>query len=301
MQMPTQVENLLVNLRNQILDISGQSEVARGRVPTGVRSGVAVAYMQEEDDSKIAPTVENMEDAVALMGSLTLSRFGQFYHVNRILRFYRRDGVFDTLKFKGADLKNNTDVVCQSGSAMPKSKAARQQYTLQLVEMGILKDPHKIEQMLELGQGEPDDTDKAIAQANRENNMMLHGQPKGTIMSPDQHEADDPEAMEPLPTAIPVYAWHNHTVHIQRHTSLMMDEEFDRLTISHPEIVRLFNEHISMHQAELQKQQQQQMQMLLAAKGAPDGPPGNSPTSPAVSQNGSTPDLEQQAAEGAPQ
>ena len=53
LQMPAQVENLLQGLRAQILDISGQSEVARGRVPSGVRSGVAVAYLQEEDDSKI--------------------------------------------------------------------------------------------------------------------------------------------------------------------------------------------------------------------------------------------------------
>jgi hypothetical protein len=88
--MPAQVENILNNLREQILDISGQSEVARGRVPTGVRSGVAVAYLQEEDDTKLAPTVENMEEEIARMGSLTLERFGQFYTLQRTLRFYRR-------------------------------------------------------------------------------------------------------------------------------------------------------------------------------------------------------------------
>jgi hypothetical protein len=72
--------------------------------------------------------------------------------------------------------------------------------------------------------------------------------------------------------AVPVKEWHNHEVHIQRHTSVMMDEEFDRLTITHPEIVRLFDEHIAMHQQVLQKRQQEQMQMMLAAKGAPEAP-----------------------------
>src|SRR5262245_22642640 len=90
LEMPRQVENLVVALRDQILDICGQSEVARGRVPSGVRSGVAVAYLQEEDDSKIAPTIENMEEAIALMSSLTLERFSQFYSVPRMIRFYRR-------------------------------------------------------------------------------------------------------------------------------------------------------------------------------------------------------------------
>jgi hypothetical protein len=278
LQMPPQVENLLRGLRDQINDISGQSEVARGRVPQGARSGVAVAYLQEEDDSKIAPTIENMEDAIALMGSMTLERFSQFYTFERVLRFYRRDGIFDVRKFMGSDLKNNTDVVCQSGSAMPKSKAARQQFTLELIQLGVLKDPHKIEQELELGRGEPDDTDKAVAQANRENNMMLHGVWKTQVTG----DVGDPETegFERLHAAVPVKAWHNHQVHVARHTSVMMDEEFDSLAISKPDVVRLFDEHLAMHQKQLQAQRAAEMQMLLAAKGAPDGPPGTggSPT-----------------------
>jgi hypothetical protein len=269
-QMPAQVEQILTNLREQILDISGQSEVARGRVPTGVRSGVAVAYLQEEDDTKIAPTVENMEEEIALMGSLTLERFSQYYVLSRILRYYRRDGMFDVLKFKGADLKNNTDVICQAGSAMPRSKAARQQYVLELVSLGIEQDPHWIKQALELGEGEPDDTDKAIAQANRENNTMMHGSDLEQVRRPTPGSSEE-DVKKWTAVAVPVKSWHNHQVHMARHTSAMMDEEFDRLAISHPEIVRIFDEHIGMHQQEIQAAQQAQMQMLAAAKGAPDG------------------------------
>lgn len=277
LQMPQQVENLVAALREQILEISGQSDVARGRMPSGARSGVAIAFLQEEDDTKIAPTIQTMEDSIALMGSLTLERLSQFYTFPRILRFYRRDGIFDVLKFKGADLKNNTDVVCQSGSAMPKSKAARQQYALELASLGLEKDPRKLEQILELGQGEPDDTDKAIAQANRENNMMLHGAWR-TQTTAETHTADDD--FTKLHAAVPVKAWHNHQVHVMRHTSVMMDEEFDDLAIAHPEVVRLFDEHLNMHYQQLQAQAQQQQQALMAAKGAPDGPPtpaGGSP------------------------
>lgn len=274
LQMPAQVENLLVGLRNQILDISGQSEVSRGRVPTGVRSGVQVAYLQEEDDTKLAPTVENFEESVALMGSLSLSRIAQFYTIPRTLRYYRRDGLFDVVRFKGADLKNSTDVICQAGSAMPKSKAARQQYVLELAQMGLIRDPHKLEQMLELGQGEPDDLDKAIAQANRENQMMLRGKVAAQYKTAEDAQPEDEEVTSPV--AVPVKSWHNHQVHIARHTSVMMDEDFDRLSISNPEIVRLFDEHIAMHQQELMKQQMAEMQMLAAKKGAPDGPPGQS-------------------------
>lgn len=274
LQMPAQVENIIVGLREQILDISGQSEVARGRVPSGVRSGVAVAYLQEEDDTKIGPTVENLEEAVGLMGSMVLERYSQFYTFERVLRFYRRDGIFDVRRFKGADLKNNTDVVCQAGSAMPKMKAARQQYALELAQLGLETDPRKLKEMLELGVGEPDDTDLAIAQANRENNMMMVGVWKAQTMDQGAHaQQPDEEAFKQMSAAVPVKSWHNHQVHIARHTSVMMQEEFDNLAISRPDVVRLFDEHLAMHFKEVAQQQQQQAAMLQAAKGAPDGPP----------------------------
>src|SRR5262245_41555149 len=245
LQMPSQIENLIVGLRDQILDISGQSEVARGRMPTGVRSGVAVAYLQEEDDTKIGPTIATMEESISLMGSMVLERFAQFYSFTRILRFYRRDGSFDVRRFKGADLKNNTDVICQAGSAMPKMKAARQQYALELATLGIVKDPKKLMEMLELGQGEPDDEDKAVAQADRENNMMLYGVWRGQTNYDSQGNSVDEDAhFERLHAAVPVKAWHNHEIHIKRHTGVMMNEEFDDLAIQKPEVVQLFDQHI---------------------------------------------------------
>jgi hypothetical protein len=97
-------------------------------------------------------------------------------------------------------------------------------------------------------------------------------------------EAED---LQKVATAIPVKAWHNHSVHIARHTSFMMEPQFDDLQTSHPEIVRLFDEHLAMHQQEADKQMQQKMQMLLAAKGAPDGKPaGQQAQNPLASQNG---------------
>lgn len=287
LQMPAQVESLLAGLREQILDISGQSEVSRGSVPTGVRSGVAVAYLQEEDDTKLGPTVENMEQAIALTGSLILERFSQFYTTSRILRFYRHDGKFDAIKFKGTDLKNNTDVVVQAGSAMPKMKAARQQYTLELVSLGVLTDPKEIKEELDLGSGEPDNNDKAIAQADRENNIMLHGMSMGLFTLPQG--ASDEQVTSTVSAAVPVKAWQNHVLHIERHTSQMMDEEFDTLSITKPGIVRLFDEHVQQHQQFLAQQQQQQMQQQLAAKGAPEGVGGTPAGQQRVGGVGGTP------------
>ncbi len=193
--MPAQVEDLFQMMRTQILDISGQGEVSRGSLPTGARSGVQVAYLQEEDETRLGPTAENLEDAIARMSSLALSRVSQFYHTDRIVRMYRRDGEFDVVKFKGADLKGNTDVNVLAGSAIPKSKAARQQYVLELVQLGVERDPKRIKDMLELGMGEPDDVDKAYAQANRENHAMIQGVTTGHV--PDYYSLPDQDQHQP--------------------------------------------------------------------------------------------------------
>jgi hypothetical protein len=284
LQMPAQVESLLAGLREQIMEISGQSEVAHGNVPTGVRSGVAVAYLQEEDDTKIAPTIENMEYAIALEGSLTLERFSQFYVTDRIIQFYRPDGRFDAMKFKGANLKDNTEVICQAGSAMPRSKAAKQQYTLELVSLGILTDPEQIEEMLDIGSGAPSVKDMNIQQAERENNIMLHGLAMGMFHM--QRDASPDEQARTVSAAVPVKAWQDHPTHIEHHTMQMMDEEFDKLQVTHPGIVRLFDEHVAMHQKMMADQQQAMAQAQESAKGAPEGagggPAGNGAAPPQV-------------------
>jgi hypothetical protein len=364
--MPAQVENLVAALRDQILDISGQGETSRGRVPSGVRSGVAVAYLQEEDETRLGPTVENFEEAVSQMASLILARYSQYYITDRMLRMYKRDGEFDVFKFKGADLKNNVDVIVMAGSALPKSKAARQANVLELINMGIERDPKRIRDMLELGQGEPDDVDKSYAQATRENQAMVQGILTGSMskfyqaaspqavgvegealaqgngqvqptpdaemgmMEPGMQEPSalpdelQPEGAAPMPgemaglpgdfeggsplervargmmeepeasltgeqapsddakrgpVAIPVKKWHNHKAHLERHYSFMMDEEFERMAVNHPEIVRLFDEHTGMHEQVLSEQRNAELEALMAQRGAP-GQSGEGAISP---------------------
>lgn len=336
--LPTQVENLVVGLRDMILDVSGMGEVSRGRVPSGVRAGNMLAFLQEEDETKIGPIIEDYEDSIAKMASLTLSRFAQFYTTQRLLRAYKPGGRADVRKFKGSDLKNNTDVVVQAGSALPKLKSAKQQYVMQLVEAGIERDPKRIKDMLELGEGEPDEVDMAFAQADRENDLMLRGvqnqldqeemavfgggsnggppapppgmeggmqgeyamgpggmMPGQEMMGTEEQSpipgppSSDPEqaaiqeqlagavpgqlmmqeGAQPSSFAVPVKKWHIHEAHIKRHRHVMMGAEFEKLALTHPDVVRIFDEHVAMHEQALQQQQAQQMAMMQAAQGGP--------------------------------
>jgi len=303
--LPTQIENLVVGLRDMILDVSGMGEVSRGRVPSGVRAQNMLAFLQEEDESTIAPISEDFEDSIARMATLTLSRFSQFYTVDRMLKAYRPGGRADVRKFKGANLKGQTDVVVQSGSALPKLKSSKQAYVIQLVQMGILKDPKQIRDYLELGEGEPDEVDMAYLQADRENDIMmrsvrnqlkkgeeaLYAKPPEPEPEPDEMGMMPTPEMEPegLPTgagqapemglttdseegssfAVPVKQWHLHEAHLQRHRRIMMSAEFEALALTYPDVVRLFDEHTTMHEQALQQEMMQQMQMMALAQGGP--------------------------------
>ena len=286
MEMPQQVEDLVNILAQQMGDISGQSDVASGRVPSGARSGVAVSYLQEEDDTKIGPTIQDMEDSIAYLGSLTLERFAQYYAAPRILRFYRRDGEFDVLKFQGSDLANNTDVVCQAGSALPRNKAAKQQFTLDLVDKGVLTDPKQIMDMLELGEADPDLADLQVAMANRENKYMTVGMPAPMF------DTEETDARKMKPVAVPVKKWHNHALHLKRHYATMSTPEFDKLQTAKPEIVRLFDEHTAQHEQFLAQQAQQQLQTIQATRGAPGGVPAGQQAADGTPAGGSQAELQ---------
>jgi len=56
-ELPKYIMDLVNILKEHILEISGQGEVSQGQVPAGARSGVAIAYLQEEDDTKLGVTV----------------------------------------------------------------------------------------------------------------------------------------------------------------------------------------------------------------------------------------------------
>jgi hypothetical protein len=266
-QLPPQVENLMAAMRSEILEISGQGETSRGNVPSGVRSGVAVAYLQEEDETRLGPTVEDFEDGLSVVGSLVLSRAAQFYSIERTLRVHRSDGFWDVVKFRGADLRGQTDVITQAGSALPRHKAAKQQFVLDLVQMGIETDPKRINQMLELGEGEPDAHDLSASQAQRENMIMMRGVKMGMVEM-QQGEGEGQEQ----PMAIPVENWHLHDVHLDKHYKVMMSTEYEQ-AIKDPQwgqiIMRLFQEHTGMHEQVKQQQMQQQLEMMQAQQGGP--------------------------------
>ncbi|HEX7025376.1 MAG TPA: hypothetical protein VF187_11215 [Gemmatimonadales bacterium] len=215
--------------RNEILEISGQHEVSRAQVPSGVRTGIAIAYLQEQDDTRLNPTAQELERAFEQVETYKLRLARQFYIEPRVARIVGEDRVTEVIEFTREDIPDGADVRVQAGSSLPQSRVARQEFVLELWRERLIQDPRVALRMLEFGdvEGIFEDTDLDVAQAERENEGLKQGL---------WHEPEDFE---------------NHLVHIHEHNRYRKTQEYDALP---PEIQELFRHHVALHQQFLGQQ-----------------------------------------------
>lgn len=274
--MPAYVRELIPTFREFINLISGQGETSQGQVPAGARSGVAIAYLQEADDTRLGPTVQEYEETIERFSSQLLAVIAQYYTIKRTISLYRRNAEPEVFDFEGSMLAGNTQVVVQAGSALPRSKAAKQQFILDLWDRRIEQDPRKVRQYLELAEGEADEWEIDLQQAERENKRMLMG--------------ERPSILE----------WYNHPAHHYEHRRFMKTQDFENLP---PEIQRIFMDHDAIHTLFEKRQQMEmaaQQAMMAGGPGAPPPDPNamgggesmngtNNPEGPPAQFSGQTP------------
>jgi hypothetical protein len=245
-EMPMYVQQLIETFKANILEISGQGETSQGKVPAGARSGVAIAYLQEEDDTKLGPTVQEFEEMIERSHLQILNGFAQFYDAPRTIQIYKPHSEPEVFDFMGSMLEGVAGLEVQAGSALPRSKAAKQQFVLDLFDRGLIQDPSVVKQWLELGQGEPDEAEVDKTQAERENRELQTGQPQ------------------------PVEEWYNHAMHHLVHRRYMKSPEFFELPAP---IQQMFKDHDEEHSRfERQQMQEQLIQGAMGGNGNGGGP-----------------------------
>jgi hypothetical protein len=196
---------------------------------------------------------------------MILETIAEKYEIPRTVTLYRKHGDPEVLDFQGSMIEGNTNVIVQAGSALPRSKAAKQQFILDLWDRKLEQDPRKVREMLELSQGEPDEWDIDLDQAERENREMLQG--------------NAPEVKE----------WHNHPAHHYQHRRFMKSADFAEMD---PNQQAIFEAHDAEHTAFEQQQAQEQQWAQGAAPAPGEGD---------MSQNGTQPGAEgQNVPEGPP-
>lgn len=282
--LPSYVLQEVDRLVQDMDDVSGQHEISRGQNPSQVTAYSALSYLQEQDESKLAASVSSVEEFVEKIARLYLKYVVYFWDLPRTVRIVGRDKMVDAAAWKGSDLRGNTDIRVEAGSAIPLGKQQKQSFLLDLFKLGAIA-PEMLFELLEMNDVQDAQQDFLVdkQQAMRENIMIseLGDQMQPEIMQPSV----DPNTGMQIPPQIPQIflpnSFDNHEAHIQYHNNFRKSQEFDRASDM---VKQLFEHHVMLHQYALMGG----VTPSSVATGGPAGPPIGAPE-------------QQVAAPGAPQ
>lgn len=209
----------------EFMYISGQQEVSHGSTPAGVTAGVAIQMLQEQDDTKLAPTIQQFARFKRKYLSYLLKMVKYMFTEERTVQLIGTNRRTDVLTFRGSDL-TSTDVRFEDISATQLTKAAKQQYIIELVNAGVLNpqtDKDLILRMLELGVSDElyDAFEIDIQQALNENSRWAKGD-MGTVTRD----------------------FFNHEVHVAQHNKFRKGDEYTMLDMDMQAIV---DAHVQEH------------------------------------------------------
>ena len=272
-QLPPYVAEELQSLDRDLEDISGQHQVSRGSTPPGVEAATAIAYLQERDDSYLAPTFASIEEGLARTARIALSLAAEYWTGERTVKIVGDNNGFSAEMFRGSDIARATDIRVEAGSALPTSKAAKQALIMDMMKLGIIPPEDGLE-LLDISTLSPYTDSRGTRpdelRAQREN-VMFKNLAEMSVMNhyrswqmgveqqnPAMYNQDTGSPLAP-PAVIPVNKWDNHAVHIQEHDNFRKSPAYDLLTNSQKAEL---NKHIDMHEQALVALQAQQMQAM---------------------------------------
>lgn len=244
--LPASYQQVLVTLMNSFMELYHQHEVTQGTNKSDIRSGEMVALLLEQDDFGNVPTHAVFEESLERLMSRVLRRIQQGYKTERVISITGRDEEYEVMAFKGADLKNNTDVHVIKESSLPDSKVARQYRIMENYEKGLYgspEDPKTRKRVLQMLDEVPDDIKDIFAEDNLDRQVA---KVENDTMS--KHPEID----------YLVNAYDNHEVHLEEHRMFQKQPEFQRLKLQNPDqflvLTKTFMKHEAQHHKYLAEQ-----------------------------------------------
>ena len=244
---PAYVENEISINERDLEEIGLIHEVSKGTTPPGIRSGVAIQFLQEQDQTVFAPVISRFEAQESVAGTYLLELVKEKYKEPRILKIMGEDAEIEVIDFTASD-KMPTQVQVVTGSALPQSKVARQQLILQGFQAGLFGNPQdeairrRVLSLMEIGAVEAlyKDVRADEKKAMKENRLFERGQ----VMDVD--EFDD------------------HDVHIMMHDLFRKTERYRNIQETDPELAKLIDAHVATHMQLSPKMQAQNAQAQMA-------------------------------------
>lgn len=247
--LPNDIDRECDRLLNAMDRLSGVSQLSKqSMVPTNVTSGVAIAGLAEQDDTRIGLEAENIKHCLASVGKKWLILYRDNVKYPRMVEDIGKNDEFEISQFTGNDL-TSFDVFVESEPEASDTLSQRRQKVIELLNSGLFNDTQtgnitnegriKVFEMLELGDWESftEADDDQQRRAARENNAMIIGE-----MAKLREFDDD-------------------VMHISMHNNFRLKAEYEEALEKNPEIDALFEEHVNAHLESLQVKAAAEQQM----------------------------------------
>lgn len=248
--LPASYQQTLQVVMSSLMELYHQHEVTQGTNKSDIRSGEMVALLLEQDDFGNVPTHAVFEESLEAVMGRVLRRIQKGYKDDRVIAIVGKDNEHELVDFKGADLKNNTDVHVTKESSIPDSKVARQFRIKENYKDGLYGNPQDErtrERVLKMLDEVPDDVKDIFAETHLDRtNAQVEN--KAMLANPGvQFLAND---------------YDDHAAHLQEHRWQKKQPEYQKLKMENIELFLqlelTFKTHESLHQQFLNEQMKAQ-------------------------------------------
>ena len=218
-------------LLREFVTVSGVSEFARNSsTPSNVTSGVALQLIAEQDDIRLASSVDSIKSCIKRIAQYVLRMYKQFVSGQKLARLCDGQNSAEAFYFSASDVSSD-DVAFETENEANDSLAARRTMIFELLNAGVLSDGDgklsanakaKILSLMGFGNWE-----------NAQNTSQLHA-------ARAQRENVDIDCAEVLEVD-------DHAIHIEEHTRYIIAGDIDSIDKSYrAKVLAHINQHKKM-------------------------------------------------------
>lgn len=234
-ELPSYVVNQLAWYDKAFEDVSGQHEV-KNAVEMGAKSGRALLVLQEQDDTRLAPTKMRFHRAIEELGYMALQLYAEFQDEDREYQL-TGDSAADIDSFavsKDEIQSMKKDVRVQAENIIAAHKRLQQENVLEMYEKGLFGEPNKdatrkrVLQLLEFGNIADyfDEQNLDESQAKVENKQFINGEELIEIANPSGPTMNG----EQFVLSLPAFDFEDHQIHINIHNGLRKSPRYRQMS-----------------------------------------------------------------------
>lgn len=241
--------------RQVFQDVSGDPKnILKGESPGSKASGIMVDILRETAEKGKYPDVERYTRSMTRVNKKRLLLAQEIFTEERILKVCGRGNKWSIIRFKSADLRNNTDIRMELDSGLASTNAGKMQVLLDFSQQGFFgnptENPELREEVLSRSglSGFTKQEDPDFKRAELENAKIGVGDFDGIFLV-----EPDPKTGEITPDSEvvmddPYFKYDNHQVHYDLHREEIISEAFSELD---PRSQTVLIHHTDIHHMQL--------------------------------------------------